>query len=294
MADPVGFRMNTGYLMDDDQIGRRGLQLIEDVPGSTLGDHDVLVQIEAVSLDYRDLAIPRGLYPFAMKMPVIAGSDGAGMVLVAGLKMTGFTAVGAVDGSLRKHAVFPDHGLVAAPSTLISVEANTLTCAALTAWNALFVLKKLKADDWVMIQGSGGMGGSHVINYREVTEWGEAARALTPKGLGFDHILEIGGAATVVQSLKAIKLEGIITMIGFLTSAENDKQPNLMEALNHICTVRGIFVGSREQFTELNRAIDDWKVKPVVDAKAFRFGEAKMAYEHLWGRMNLGKVVVKI
>lgn len=94
--------------------------------------------------------------------------------------------------------------------------------------------------------------------------------------------------------MKAIKLEGLITIIGFLTFAENDQQPNLIEALNHICTVRGIFVGSREQFVEMNRAIDEWNIKPIVDAKAFRFGEAQMAYERLWGRMNSGKVVVRI
>ncbi|EQB45213.1 hypothetical protein CGLO_15946 [Colletotrichum gloeosporioides Cg-14] len=328
-----------------------GLQLVDDVPVSALGDHDVLVQIEAVSLNYRDLAIPRGLYPFAMKTPVIAGSDGTGTVLAVGPKVKTFTAGdkvctlfnelhqtnpitpeavgsglgGAVDGTLRKYAVFPDHDLVTAPSILSSIEASTLTCAALTAWNALFGLKKLHASDWVLIQGTGGvslaaiqfavatgatvvattsssekadilkeMGVSHVINYREDAEWGDAARALTLKGLGFNHILEIGGAATVAQSLKAIKLEGFITIIGFLTSVGNDKQPNMMEALKHICTVRGIFVGSRDQFVEMNCAIDDWNIKPVVNAKVFRLGEAKMAYKHFWGRLNFGTVVIRV
>ncbi|KAJ5019882.1 Zinc-type alcohol dehydrogenase-like protein [Colletotrichum sp. SAR 10_99] len=215
-----------------------GLQLIEDVSSTTK---------TWPSPEY-------GLYPFAMKTPVIAGSDGTGTVLAVGPKVKDFTtgdkvyilfnelhqanpitpeAVGsglggAVDGTLRKYAVFPDHGLVTAPSTLSSVEASTLTCAALTAWNALFGLKKLNAGDWVLIQGTGGvslaaikfavvtgatvvattssndkadilkkMGVSHVINYRDVAEWGDAARALTSEGLGFDHILEIGGAAIV-------------------------------------------------------------------------------------------------
>lgn len=286
-----------------------------------------------------------------MKTPVITGSDGAGSVLAIGPKVTDFTtgdkvytlfnelhqtnpispeAVGsglggAVDGTLRKYAVFPDHALVRAPSTLSPIEPSTLTCASLTAWNGLFGLKKLTPGDWVLIQGTGGvslaaiqfavatgatvvattsssdkadilknMGVSHVINYREVAEWGDAAKSLTPKGRGFDQILEIGGAATVGQSLKAIRLEGLITIIGFLTSAKDDKQPNLMDALNHICTVRGIFVGSREQFVEMNRAIDAWKMKPVVDSKIFPFEDTRAAYEYLWERKNLGKVVVRI
>lgn len=138
------------------------------------------------------------------------------------------------------------------------------------------------------------MGVSHVINYRDITEWGDSVKSLAPKGRGFDHMLEIGGAATVGQSLKAIRLQGLITIIGFLTSAENDKQPNLMEASNHICTFRGIFVGSRVQFVVMNRAIDAWKVKPVVDSKTFSFEETRATYEYLWENKNLGKVVVKI
>ncbi|KAJ4176429.1 hypothetical protein NW755_014420 [Fusarium falciforme] len=300
-----------------------GLELVDNVAVPELGEHDVLVQVEAVSLNYRDLAIPRGLYPFAMKTPVVAGSDSAGSVLAVGAKVTEFAVGdkictlfnelhqtnpitpeaagsgvgGAVDGTLRKYAVFPDHGLVLAPSSLNAIEASTLTCAPLTAWNALYGLQSraVKAGDWVLTQGTGGvslaaiqfaaaagatvvattssnekaevlkkLGASHVLNYRENPQWGEAARRLTPGELGFDHILEIGGAATVGQSLKAIKLEGVITIIGFLTSADNDKQPPLMDALNHIYP------------------------------KVFLFEEAKEAYEYQWQRKNFGKVVVQL
>lgn len=286
-----------------------------------------------------------------MKTPVIAGSDSAGKVLAVGSKVTDFAlgdrvctlfnelhqtnpitpeAVasglgGAVDGTLRKYAVFPDHGLVQAPRSLDAIEASTLTCAPLTAWNALYGIqsKAVKAGDWVLTQGTGGvslaaiqfavaagatvvattssddkakalrkLGATHVLNYREEEDWGAAARSLTPKGLGFDHILEIGGAASVAQSLRAIKLEGLITIIGFLTST--DKQPPLMDALNHICMVRGVFVGSKQQFNEMNRAIDSSKIHPVVDRRLFAFEDARSAYVYQWKRQNFGKVVVRM
>ncbi|KAI1053809.1 hypothetical protein LB507_007485 [Fusarium sp. FIESC RH6] len=86
-------------------------------------------------------------------------------------------------------------------------------------------------------------------------------------GLGFDHILEIGGAASITQSLKGIKLGDFITIIGFLTLS--DKQPALMEAMNHLRIVGGIFVRSKVQFEEMNRAIDPIKIKPVVESKIF-------------------------
>ncbi|KAL6702276.1 NAD(P)-binding protein [Trichoderma pleuroticola] len=328
-----------------------GLALEENVPLPKLGEHDVLIQIEAVSLNYRDLAIPRGLYPFAMKTPVVPGSDSAGIVLAVGPKVTrvskgdrvctlfnehhqtnpitpeavGSGLGGAVDGTLRNYGVFGEHCLVKAPSSLNAVEASTLTCAPLTAWNALYGLqsKAIKAGDWVLTQGTGGvslaaiqfavaagatvvsttstndkadalkkLGASHVINYKETPNWGEAARALTPGGLGFDHILEIGGAASIAQSLKAIKLEGVITIIGFLTSS--DKQPPLMDALNHLCIVRGIFVGSRQQFEEMNRVIDSAKIRPVIDSNLFSFEDIKKAYQYQWESKHFGKVVIRI
>lgn len=288
-----------------------------------------------------------------MQTPVIAGSDGAGTVRAVGSKVSAFApgdkvctlfnelhqtnpitpeAVGsglggAVDGTLRRYGVFPEHGLVRAPSSLTSIEASTLTCAPLTAWNALYGLgsKQVKKGDWVLTQGTGGvtlaaiqfavaagatvvsttssldkadflkkLGASHVISYRDTPNWGEATRALTPGGLGFDHILEIGGATSIGQSLKAIKLEGVITIIGFLTAADKAEQPVLMDALNHICTVRGIFVGSKEQFIEMNAAIDQSGIHPVVDPKIFAFDELKDAYTYQWERKHFGKVVIKI
>lgn len=358
-----------------------GIELQQNIVVPQVSENGVLVQLDAVSLNFRDLAIPRvsglpktipkekpkkslnysntliqfqqGLYPFPMKTPVIAGSDAAGTVIAVGSKVTKFApgdkvctlfnelhqagaitpaAVGsglggAVDGTLRRHAVFPETGLVRAPTSLTPVEASTLTCAPLTAYNALHGLasKAVKKGDWVLTQGTGGvslsaiqfaaaagatvvattssaskaaalkkLGASHVINYRETANWGEAARALTPEGQGFDHILEIGGAESIGQSLKAIKLEGVITIIGFLTDAKSATQPVLMEALNHICIVRGIFVGSREMFGEMNRAIDEAKIVPVVDPKVFAFEDLKAAYTYQWERKNFGKVVIKI
>ena len=288
-----------------------------------------------------------------MKTPVVAGSDGAGSVVAVGpgvkefvigdkvcttfnqLHMTnpitpeavGSGLGGVLDGTLRKYAVFPEDGLVKAPSTLSFIEASTLTCAPLTAWNALHGLRSatVKPGDWVMTQGTGGvslsaiqfavaagatvvattssndnidmlkkLGASHVLNYKEDPKWGETARSLTPGGLGFAHILEIGGASSVGQSLKAIKLEGVITIVGFLTTADSDKQPSLMDALNHICTVRGIFVGARDQFVDMNRYIDSCKIRPVVDSRVFAFEDVRAAYEYQWNRKNSGKVVIKI
>ncbi|WYZ36489.1 hypothetical protein EsH8_XV_000042 [Colletotrichum jinshuiense] len=332
------------------------LKLKKDVPVPALGDYDVLVQIEAVSLNYRDLIIPKGFYPFPLSLPRIPGSDGAGRVLAVGPRVTqlkgGDNVVtlfnqnhqtnpitpralnsglgGAVDGTLRQYAVLPEHGLVKSPRTLTAVEAATLPCAPLTAWNALYGLlsKALKSGDVILTQGTGGvslaaiqfavaagatvvattssaakgdrlkkLGAHHVINYRETPNWGMVAKSLTPDGAGVDHVIEVGGPGTVAQSLKAVKLEGVISVIGFLSNGAGvaaGKQPTLLDALTNICTIRGILVGSRQQFEDMNRSIDANGIKPVVDDKIFGFEEVREAYQYQWEQKHFGKVVIKI
>lgn len=234
---------------------------------------------------------------------------------------------GALHGTLRKHGVFEEKGLVPMPKGLSVEEASTLSCAAVTAWNALYGLKSnaLKPGDVVVTQGTGGvslfavqfasaagatiisttssdekakklkdLGAHHVINYKSDPNWGETAKKLTPGGLGADHVIEVGGPTTMTQSLKAIKMEGVITIIGFLGGSGEKNQPSFLNCLSNLCTARGILVGSRVQFEEMNQAIEANKIKPVVDQKFFKFEEAKEAYQYMWDQKHFGKLVIKV
>ena len=84
----------------------------------------------------------------------------------------------------------------------------------------------------------------------------------------------------MAQSLKAIKIDGLITIIGFVGGFSKD-QPTFLECLNNLCTVRGVLVGSRHSFEDMNRAIDANGIKPVVDEKVFTLEEAKEAYQYM-------------
>lgn len=118
------------------------------------------------------------------------------------------------------------------------------------------------------------LGADHVINYNETPNWGEEAAKLTPKGEGVNHILEVGGPKTMAQSLKAIKIDGVISIIGFLGGGSKE-QPSFLDALMNICTVRGVLVGNRIQFEDMNRAIEANGIKPVVDEKVFTLEETR-------------------
>ena len=291
--------------------------------------------VHAASLNYRDILITRGRYPFGQAFPVVPGSDGAGVVEAVGRHVTRFkkgdrvvtlfnqghlagsldaqtlaTGLGGkVDGVLRQYGAFDESGLVHMPSNLNFLEASTLSCAPVTAWNALYGLKDLKPGDWVLTQGTGGvsviavqfakaagarviattssndkaaklkqLGADHVINYKEDEKWGETAKKITG-GRGVQHVLEVGGPTTMKQSFNAIAIDGIISIIGFLGGVKGENPPTFLDNLNHICIVRGVLVGSREQMEAMNRAIEANNIHPVVDDKVFKLEEAKDAYQ---------------
>jgi D-arabinose 1-dehydrogenase-like Zn-dependent alcohol dehydrogenase len=92
------------------------------------------------------------------------------------------------------------------------------------------------------------------------------------------------------QFLDAVKMDGVISIIGFLGQGE---QSGMLEPLMHSCIIRGILVGPRLQFEEMNRAIDANKIRPVVDDKIFGFEDAKSAYQYTWDRKISGKLSSK-
>lgn len=335
-------------------VGTDGFDSLKfsEVPVPALGDNQVLVKFRAASLNFRDLIIPRGEYPFLVRPNVIPGSDGAGTVIAIGKHVNRFqpgdnvvtlfsqghlggnldtvsvgTGLGgALDGTFREVGAFDQNGLVRMPSVLNFLEASTLPCAGVTAWNALYGLKKLVPGQWVLTQGTGGvsifavqfakaagarviattsssekakllkkLGADHIINYKETTEWGAKAKEITG-GVGVDHILEVAGPKSMAQSLKAIKIEGIINIIGFVGGPADGEQPGFLENLMNLCTTRGLLVGSRIQMEEMCAAIEanPKMLRPIVDSRVFKLEQLKEAYEYQFTGKHQAKVCVEI
>ncbi|KAK4442702.1 hypothetical protein QBC34DRAFT_224586 [Podospora aff. communis PSN243] len=336
------------WVLKSTEKGIEGL-VLESGPVPSPGENEVLVKLQGASLNYRDLVIPRGMYPFPLRLPVVAASDGAGVVVSVGSKVTkwkkgdrvttlfnqahqfGPMTVaasksglgGTLDGTLRQYGVFNQDGLVKTPGCLSDVESATLVCAGLTSWNALYGLKPLLPGQTVLVQGSGGvsmfalqfakaagarviattssaakaqklkkLGADHVINYREDHNWGETARKLTADEAGVDHVIEVGGEGTLTQSLKAVKYEGVISVIGFLGGAQ--PKDSILEALSRICTIRGVFVGSRQQMEDMMAAVEVNNIRPVVDEQVFSLDTAREAYDYMWAKKHFGKVGIEI
>jgi NADPH:quinone reductase-like Zn-dependent oxidoreductase len=231
------------------------------------------------------------------------------------------TLGGPLDGTLAELAVFDQEGLVRIPDHLSNEEAATLPCAALTAWTALVAEGGITAADTVLVQGTGGvslfalqlarllgarvivtssrddklarareMGAAEGINYKETPEWGVRAKELTG-GAGVDHVVEVGGAGTLQQSLRAVRFGGTISLIGNLAGTKTELL--LTQVFMQNIRLNGILVGHRESFEAMNRAIAFHRLHPVID-QIFPLEEARAAFDHMAAGDHFGKIVIRI
>jgi NADPH:quinone reductase-like Zn-dependent oxidoreductase len=156
---------------------------IEPLTLTTPGPTEVLVDLHAASLNYRDLMVVLGTYNPKQALPRIPGSDASGIVQAIGenvtrfkvgdhvtslffqdwldgpiLPSTGKSALGGpIDGVFSTAHLFPETGLIHSPAGYTHAEAATLPCSALTAWNALVERGHLHAGQTVLLLGTGGV-----------------------------------------------------------------------------------------------------------------------------------------
>lgn len=309
------------------------------------GPGEVQVQVRASSLNFHDYAVVSGMLPTADER--IPMSDGAGVVTAIGERVTDF-AVGDrvlscffphwqdglpdekklwgvpgdhVDGFASQTVTMQARGFTRMPANLDFEAAATLTCAGLTAWRALSVETHLKAGDWVLVQGSGGvsvfalqlarmmgcqviatsssdaklerlaaLGAHHLINYRQEPEWGERAQQITG-GRGVDLVVEVGGPGTLAQSIRAVAYGGCISLIGVLTGFTGEVPTAALFHKNAVLS--GITVGSRQQQLDLIAAVEANDLRPVVDS-VYPLERLADAFREQEAQRHFGKICISV
>lgn len=308
---------------------------------------EVLVRIRACCLNYRDLMNVLGIRGVTGPVPRVPCSDGAGEIMALGEGVTGWqigqrvvipfmptwldggftyqhsinALGGAVDGLLREQACLPASCLLPVPDHLSLEEAATLPCAAVTAWDSLFVRGQLQAGETVLILGTGGvsifalqfakqagarvlaitssdakaarlleLGAYAVHNYRTDPAWDDWALAQTNRA-GVDSVIEIGGPETLNRSIKATRFGGHIALIGVLTGTSGEVQT--VGILRKGIRLDGIYVGSRAMFAQMLDQITATQMRPIIDS-TFEFDQAPAAFQHMESGQHFGKIVIRV
>jgi NADPH:quinone reductase-like Zn-dependent oxidoreductase len=226
-----------------------------------------------------------------------------------------------LDGYAREYACVPAQYFTRAPQGFTHSQAATLPCAGVTAWRGLVTLGRVKPGDTVLTIGSGAvslfalqfakaagarviatssseekleklkrLGADDVINYRAIPDWGEKAKTLTD-GRGVDHVIEVGGPATIAQSMSACRLGGHIAVIGLLSGVM--AEINIPALFSAQMRVSGISIGSRADQEDMIRAIEVNRIAPVID-RSFALGEIQAAFEYFQTQSHFGKVCIDI
>jgi NADPH:quinone reductase-like Zn-dependent oxidoreductase len=310
--------------------------------------HQVLVRLDAVSLNYRDLLIIKGVgrwRPPAGRVPL---SDGVGTIVETGTQVQHLTLndrvaglffpnwkEGAVtpektrdplggptrDGVLQEYVMFDEDQVVKVPSYLTPVEAATLPCAALTAWNAIIEKGKINPGKTVLIQGTGGvalfaaqfslmsgaqvillsssdeklerareLGISQVINYKKNVNWEKTVLDITG-GKGVDHVVEIVGGNNVDRSISALASNGLISQIGVIDGLKGEIEISKLMPKEGI--VQGVQVGSREMFLRMNQAMTLSQLHPILH-KIYPSSAIKEALTELEQGNHYGKICISL
>ena len=228
---------------------------------------------------------------------------------------------GDIDGMLAEYVVLKDSGLVRLPEHFSFEEAATLPCAAVTAWNAL-AAGNLLPGATVLIQGTGGVSifvlqfarlqGARVLgisssntkleraralgldaglNYIENPDWDRWALDQTA-GEGVDLVVEVGGLATLPRSLKSIRIGGMIAQVGVLSGSADPVPFPVGSVLHKQARIKGIYVGSRHDFEQMNKAIALAELHPVY--KSSPWSQAREALALMEKGSHFGKLVLTV
>ncbi|MEZ0312482.1 MAG: NAD(P)-dependent alcohol dehydrogenase [Myxococcota bacterium] len=329
-----------------DSFGIDNLRLVErDSPRP--GKGEVVMQMRACSLNYRDLRMVRGEYNPKQPLPLVPLSDGAGEIVAIG---EGVTRVevgdrvttlfsphrqggrptratisknlgGPLDGALQERLLLPETGVVPMPAHLTFEEAATLPCAGVTAWNALATQGDLTKGDTVLTIGTGGvsifaiqiakllgmrviatsrsaaklervkaLGADFTIDTSATPDWSKEVRKLVGND-GVDQVIEVGGVGTLEQSIRSVRPGGQISLIGVLAGVE--KPLNLTPVLMQNIRIQGVFVGDATVSADFARAVEQARLRPVVD-RVFPVDAIHDALRFMESGEHFGKVALTL
>ncbi len=284
------------------------------------------VEVRAASLNHHDLWSLRGVGLREEQLPMILGTDAAGVtpdgaeVIVHGVIGADGHGVGPRErrtllsekypGTLARYVSVPTANLLPKPPELTFEEAACLGTAWLTAYRMLFTVAGLTPGQSVLVQGAGGgvasaairLGAAAGLDVTATSRSGvKRERALA---LGAHHAIEPGariharvdaviesvGQATWAHSVRSLKPGGIIAVCG---ATSGDAPPaELTRVFFQELTVRGVTMGTRDELAALAAFCAHTDVRPVIDT-TFPLTDAATGLARMAAGEQVGKIVIR-
>jgi NADPH:quinone reductase-like Zn-dependent oxidoreductase len=133
------------------------------------------------------------------------------------------------------------------------------------------------------------LGAQHGINYRSTPEWALELRRIA--GRNADLVIELGGAQSLAQSIRAVRTGGTVALIGVLSGAKAEIE--LGRVVTRGLRLQAITLGSRDDFEAMVRFIDQYRIKPVIDDHRFAFSETRAAIAAIAEGKHFGKLAIE-
>ena len=318
---------------------------LDEVPAPQPAPGQVVVDVHAVSLNYRDLMTVKGLYNPRLQPNRIPCSDGAGIIAAIGQGVTQVAVGdrvagtffqqwldgdpspekfkgalgGDIDGTLAQQIVLQEDGVVKFPEHLGFEEAATLPCAGVTAWNAVVTAARVSratpCSSRAQVASPASLCSSRSASARESSAprraptscaaprnwaWMLATTTATTRNGHAGPSARRADRASTSPSKSAAQAHSNNPWQPPAPGASSPRSASSPAAsspltitpiLHKMLQIRGIYVGSRQHFVEMNRAVEQTGLRPVID-RVFSFGEAPEAFTTMENASHFGKIVI--
>lgn len=325
------------------RYGKKEMGHIADVPEPKLGEEDILIQVHAASINPLDLKIRSGEFKLILpyELPLILGNDAAGTVVRTGSHVSRFKVGDEVYarpnkdriGTFAEYIAINQSDAAIKPSNLSMQQAAAIPLAALTAWQALVDVAKVKPGQRIFIQaGSGGVGsvaiqiakhlGAFVATTTSTSnvEWVKALGAdvvidyktqdITAELSDYDVVLNSLGNQELIQSLKILKRGGILVSISGPPTPAFADEIGLNWIVKQVIKLisygirkkaeqRGInyvFLFMRangNQLSKITQLIEQGSIRPVID-RIFSFSAIADALAYAELGNAKGKTIIQM
>ncbi|QJB38163.1 zinc-binding dehydrogenase [Chitinophaga oryzae] len=297
---------------------------VTDQPMPVPAPQEVIVKVQAVGVNYADLLIRQGIYPFIAQFPAILPGEVSGIItetgsgvqhLKAGQRVTGYAPAGyaayaaipAAALTVLPDQVSPAAGLLTHALTARHLLEQTsgyrslvITAAAGGVGSKAVQLAKIKGVPQIIaLTGSAAkqnyvrsLGATHAINYRE-SDWLQQLTAITgPQGA--DLVLDATGGDTPAQLVSALAVNGTLIVYGNSSGQPTAVNPQelIMKSARIIgSTVYNILPEQRRQWSqELLELIAAGQLQSQINS--YPFTDVIRAHSDIEGRRNTGRTVL--